>query len=90
MGKSQVGPFLQNPRENAQFQVLARQLAPKDWRWLVEAYHEISKVPHACFLIDMTQKREELLRYRSHYLPSELPMKVWYCRKDENSMRDLL
>ncbi len=70
-----------NPRENAQIATIARQLAPKDWKWIVEAYHAISSEPHACLLIDMTQTREEGLRYRSHYLPSEAPMRVWFSKK---------
>ena len=79
-----------NPRENAQFQVLARQLMPKDWRWLVEVYHEVSKIPHGCLLIDMTQKRNEVLRFRSNYLPHEFPMRVWYSKNDENVMQELM
>ena len=66
-----------NPRENAQIHTLARQLAPKSSRWIVESYHEVTKEPHQCFLVDLTQRREEHLRYRSHYLPREFPMRVW-------------
>jgi len=69
-----------NPRENAQIQTLARQLAPKDSKWIVEAYHTITKEPHQCLLIDLTQQREEKLRYRSHYLPREFPMRVWMAK----------
>ncbi len=66
-----------NPRENAQIQTLARQLAPKDNKWIVDAYHRVTSEPHQCMLFDLTQQREEALRYRSHYLPRELPMRVW-------------
>lgn len=66
-----------NPRENAQIQTLARQLAPRDSSWIVAAYHAVTAEPHQCLLIDLTQQREEKLRYRSHYLPREAPMKVW-------------
>jgi len=69
-----------NPRENAQIQTLARQLSPKNSKWIVEAYHEITQQPHQCMLIDLTQQREEKLRYRSHYLPREFPTKVWLPR----------
>lgn len=67
-----------NPRENSQFQTLVRQISPRDYKWIVEAYHEVTKKPHSSFLIDLTQKREESLRYRSNYLPKEFPMKVWF------------
>ena len=66
-----------NPRENAQIQTLARQLAPRASKWIVAAYHKVTEAPHQCFLIDLTQQREEKLRYRSHYLPDELPMRAW-------------
>ena len=66
-----------NPRENAQFQTLARQVAPRHYRWLVEAYHQVTQAPHSSFLLDMTQGCPDHLRFRSHYLPSELPMRVY-------------
>lgn len=66
-----------NPRENAQIQTLARQLSPQNSKWIVEAYHKVTEAPHQCFLIDLTQQCEEKLRYRSHYLPREFPMRVW-------------
>lgn len=66
-----------NPRENAQIATLARQLRPNNYAWIVEAYHEVTSQPYQCLLIDLTQQREEKLRFRSHYLPSEFPMRVW-------------
>jgi len=66
-----------NPRENAQIQTLARQLSPKNCKWIVEAYHKITEEPHQCLLIDLTQGREDKLRYRSHYLKREFPMRVY-------------
>ncbi len=66
-----------NPRENSQIGVLARQVLAKDYQWLVEAYKKITETPYQALLLDMTQECPEHLRVRSHYLPSELPMKVW-------------
>ncbi len=66
-----------NPRENAQILTLARQLSPQNNRWIVEAYHQVTREPHQCLLIDLTQQREEHLRYRSHYLPREFPTRVY-------------
>ena len=65
----------------SQIATIARQLSPKDYKWIVDSYHEVSKEPHSAFLIDMTQTREEGLRFRSHYLPSEAPMRVWLSKK---------
>lgn len=70
-----------NPRENQQISVLARQLYPKDYKWLIEAYHEVTKDQYSSMLMDMTQQRKEPLRIRSHYLPHEFPMRIWCSRK---------
>lgn len=66
-----------NPRENAQIQYFARQLRPNSSKWIVDAYHEVTKTPFSCFLIDVTQETPDQYRFRSHYLPSEAPMKIW-------------
>ena len=66
-----------NPRENQQILTLATQLSPRNSRWIVDAYHAVTSEPHQCLLVDLTQGREESLRYRSHYLPCEFPMRVW-------------
>ena len=66
-----------NPRENAQIHYLARQLNPVSYKWIVQAYYDITEEPYSCMLIDLTQERESYLRYRSHYLPEELPMRVY-------------
>lgn len=69
-----------NPRENAQIQYLARQIMPQNSKWIVQSYHEATKHPFSCFLIDLTQQRESHLRFRSNYLPNEFPMRVWHSR----------
>ena len=79
-----------NPRDLFQFQVLARQLSPKDYKWLIDVYHEVTKEEYSSLLIDMTQRRKELLRIRSHYLPHESPMRVWYSKKNSASIQDLI
>jgi hypothetical protein len=79
-----------NPRDLFQFQVLARQLSPKDYKWLIDVYHTVTKEQYTSLLIDMTQQRREPLRIRSHYLPQELPMRVWYSRKESGSIQELV
>ena len=66
-----------NPRENSQVHTLARQISPKNSKWIVAAYSEVTQEPHQCFLFDLTQQCNEKLRFRSHYLPREAPMRVW-------------
>ncbi len=66
-----------NPRENSQIQFLARQISPSNYKWIVEAYHAATSKPYSCFIIDLTQQQKEELRYRSNFLPSEFPAKVY-------------
>lgn len=66
-----------NPRENSQILTLARQMLPGQGKAIEAAYHEATREPHQCLLIDLTQQRSEKLRFRSHYLPHELPMRVY-------------
>ena len=70
-----------NPRENAQIQCLARQIAPEASKWIVEAFHEATGRPYSAFLIDLTQEREPHLRFISDYLPEEFPMKAYISKK---------
>ena len=74
--------LLKNPRDNCQFQYLARQLCGSgNYKFLVQAYLDATTAPYSCFLIDLTQECNPLFRYRSHYLPHELPMRVYFRRK---------
>ena len=69
-----------NPRDNYQIVNFVRQLLPHDYKWLVEAFNYAVSVPFTSFLFDLTQSRESFLRYRSHVLPSEGPMRVYFKR----------
>ncbi len=66
-----------NPRENAQINFLARQIMPHNSKWIEDVFHEVTKKPYSCLLMDLTQERESHLRFRSNYLPSEFPMRLW-------------
>ena len=71
-----------NPRENSQIQYLARQIMPTGYKWIVNAYHKATEEPYSAFLFDLTQQREPHLRFRSHYLPYEFPMRVYFQKGD--------
>ena len=73
-----------NPRENAQFTFLARQMDPIDWKWIVEAYHEATKKPYSCFVINLNQDCPEHLKFLSDIIPSEWPMRAWVSKKRRN------
>lgn len=66
-----------NPRENAQIKTLARQISPSDSSWIVDMFQAVTSKPYQCLLIDLTQQCDEKLRFRSNYLPHELPMCVY-------------
>lgn len=66
-----------NPRENAQIAFLARQIEPQSYKWIVDAFHKATEAPYSAFLIDLTQERKNLHRFRSNYLPHEFPMILW-------------
>lgn len=67
-----------NPRDNAQFRFLARQLRPDSYKWLIKAYEFATQEPFSAMLIDLHQNRLNILRFRSHYLPYEFPMRVYH------------
>ena len=69
--------LFKNPRENAQIQVLARQLRPRGYQYIVEAYHAATEKPYSCFLVDLMQQTPDFLRFRSNVLPQEGPMISW-------------
>ena len=72
--------LFKNPRENAQIQILARQLQPRGYRYIVEAYHEATKKPYSCFIVDLLQETADEVRYRSNVLPDEWPMIAWVAK----------
>lgn len=75
-----------NPRENAQFGYLVRQIAPRKSAWMVDAYQAATEEPFTYVLLDLTQSTPEYLRMRSSVLPSQSPMKVWM-KKDDPHLR---
>lgn len=55
-----------NPRDKSQFGVLARQLAPENWRGLLEVYKEATREPFGYLFIDLSQQANELLRFKTN------------------------
>lgn len=54
-----------NPRDQQQFQFLARQIYPENAKDLVRIYKEITFSPHNYLLIDLTQAINDILRFRT-------------------------
>ena len=72
--------IFKNPRENAQFGYLIRQIRPQDDKWLHEAYEEATSEPYTYMLLGLTQECPDRLRFRACVLPNQWPMKI-YTRK---------
>ena len=73
--------LMKNPRDAQQIQVLARQIRPRDWRFVVESYQAATAEPYSCFIIDLLQETPDDLRFRSNILPNEWPLIVWTAKK---------
>jgi hypothetical protein len=66
-----------NPRDSAQITNFAKQFAPNNTRYIVEAFRECTKKPYSYLFFDHHQKTPDRIRVRSDILPHEGPMKVW-------------
>lgn len=57
--------LFKNPRDQAQFNYLARQIYPENSRDLTNVYKTSTEKPHSYLLIDLTQSTNDLLRFRA-------------------------
>lgn len=71
-----------NPRDQLQFQYLAKQIYPENSRDLLRVYKEITSQPHNYLLIDLTQAMNERLRFRTNIFQKD-HCEV-YCVLDDN------
>lgn len=60
-----------NPRTRSQFSCMARQLNPKNVKFLEEAYEDATKLPFGYLLVDCHQKTDENLRIRTSIFPDD-------------------
>lgn len=58
--------IFKNPRDQQQFQFMARQIYPENSKELVRIYKSVTSTPHNYLLIDLTQDINENLRFRSN------------------------
>lgn len=72
-----------NPRDQLQFQYLAKQIYPENSKDLLRVYKEITSIPHNYLLIDLTQNINESLRFRSNIF--EKNHCEVFCEIDENA-----
>jgi hypothetical protein len=69
--------IFKNPRDASQISHFARQFAPGNHKYVVEAFKECTKEPYTYMCFDHHQNTPDEIRIRSHILPHQAPMRVW-------------
>jgi hypothetical protein len=69
--------IFKNPRDSSQITHFAKQFAPQNSRYIVDAYKECTKKPYTYMLFDHCQSTPDSIRVRSNFLPHEWPIRIW-------------
>jgi hypothetical protein len=64
--------ILKNPRDQLQFQILARQMFPNKTKFLLESFENATSQPHGYLLFDLKQTTEDRNRIQTNILPYQL------------------
>ena len=64
--------IFKNPRDKSQFEILARQVAPRGSKALIEIFQAATEKPHGYLFIDFTQECPEEFRFRSDILKNPM------------------
>ena len=65
--------LFKNPRDKLQLSVLARQMYPRNTKFVTEAYDDATKHAYGYLLFDLKQQTDSDLRVRSGVLPGDVP-----------------
>ena len=68
---SQYLVAFKNPRDTNQISALARQVYPRHFKSVLEAYADATSVPYGYLLFDFKQSTDERYRLRTNIFPSE-------------------
>jgi hypothetical protein len=69
--------LFKNPRDSSQISHFAKQFAPGNSRFLVNAFKECTKAAYSYMLFDNHQSTPDVIRIRSNMLPNQRPVMVW-------------
>ena len=69
--------LFQNPRDQGQVAILARQMYPQNSKFLREVFEDATKVPFGYLFIDLHQDTPSERRLRARILPEEAPQVVY-------------
>jgi len=64
--------IFKNPRDKSQFEILARQVAPRGSKALIEIFQAATEKPYGYLFIDFTQECPEEFRFRSDILKTPM------------------
>jgi hypothetical protein len=77
--------LLKNVRNKNQFSHLPRQVFPKDSVGLYKAYLDVTAKAHGYLVLDLSQDTDDLLRFRTHIFPGEVPPIIYTPLTDDTS-----
>ena len=60
--------YFKSPRDLTTIHYLARQMAPRNSRYVIDAYYHATKKPHGYLFIDFTQETRDQIRIRTDIL----------------------
>lgn len=69
--------IFKNPRDSSQISHFARQFAPNNSKWIVNAFKEATKTPYSYMFLDNHQTTPDVIRVLSNILLHEWPIRVW-------------
>ena len=67
--------LFKNPRDKSQIEFLARQIAPRNPKSLVQIFESATEAPHSYLFLDLTQECSEQFRFRSDLFKK--PIKIY-------------
>lgn len=73
--------IFKNPRDKTQFNHLARQIYPENFKALQKVYKEITSIGHGYLFIDLSQGTNDALRFRTNIFTRKYS--ICYCDKSQ-------
>ena len=65
------------PRDSMQFSVLARQIEPNNYKYLLQILQDATKRPFGYLILNFTQEMRDESRYYTNISPSNWPIKIY-------------
>lgn len=65
--------LFKNPRDKTQIGILARQMFPNRWQFLVDAFEHATRKPFAYLVLDLRPDTPDEMRVRAKVFPDETP-----------------